>query len=301
MPGDKVNDSAADGVLVRKKDQPDVRLLLDQMSHLLVKIDYSREDSDTANPAQAKKNKMVRCEVFPGDYRVIDPLEQDRKILAVAKVAADGSSLKAYIKKETIDPKSQEQVRAQIKALGDDKFDSREEAKQALIKMGPRVGPLLEEASHSSDPEVSSRAQECLKALGKGPGLEQFGAIIRMYANSNDPDVVDVLLAYLPCAGDDAIAREVRSALARLAAADAKIMQRLLGAAKTGDPVTKKTLASLISSEGLNRDVGYRVCPAGVKQSMKCVQLHDGKKFADWEVLEIRFYRSLPASTFAKP
>jgi hypothetical protein len=292
-PGQKVNDAPADVILVCRNGKPDVRLFFDQKSHLLVKIQHTRFYPTIGKNAQ--------FETFLSDYRVIDVLEPDRKTLAAAKIEPDGPSLKAFIQKQTLEPKEQTQVQKLIKSLSDDKFAVREEAKNSLIKMGPRVSALLDEATRSPDPEVSSRARESLQALGKGPSPDLLAAVVRAYANAHDPEAIGVLLAYLPCAGDDSVAKEVRSAIAGLAAADPKAREQVMAAANNGHATLRKALASLVAPTGLSGDVGYRVYPLGVKQPMKFVELRDGKKTAEWQVSEMRFYHALSPALFVKP
>jgi hypothetical protein len=291
--GQMVDNAPAEVVVVRKKNMPDVRLGFNVQSHLLIKIDHTRFDPTSG--------KDAHFEEFPQDYHVVDLTGPDRKTLAAAKIGSDAASLKAFLRKQTLDPGEQKLVQAQIKALGDDKFAKREEAKNSLIKMGPRVTALLEEATHSSDPEIASRARECLEPLGKGPSPELLGAVVRAFAYAHDPEALDVLLAYLPAAGDDVVAKEVRSALAALAASDPKAKNRLTAASQTGNSAMRKALASVVNSTKNAGDVGFRVYPPGVMQAMKGVKLRDGKKTAEWETTEIRFYHSLPNSTFDKP
>jgi hypothetical protein len=289
----KIDNVPADVVLVRKKDKPDVRLCFDVQSHLLVKIEHTRLD-----PAAGKD---ARFEEFPQDYRVVDLKAPDRKTLTAAKIGFDGKSLKDFLRKQTLDPSEQKLAQTKIKALGDETFAAREEAKTSLIKMGPRVIALLEAATHSTDPEVASRARECLQTLGSGPSPEVLSAVVRIFTYEDDPETLDVLLAYLPCAGDDVVAKELRSALAALAAGDPKAKDRLTAVGKTGEPAVQKAIASVLDSVKSQGEIGFRVYPADVKQAMKGVKLKDGKKTAEWETTEIRFYHSLPSSLFGKP
>ncbi len=288
-----VDNASADVILVRKKDKPEVRLYFDAHSHLLVKIDHTRSDPISG--------KDAHYEDFQQDYRVVDLLAPDLKILAAAKIGSDAPALKAFLRKQALDPKEQKTVAAQIRALGDDKFAAREDAKNSLIKMGPRIIPLLEEATRSSDAEVSSRARECLQMVGKGPNPELLGAVVRVFAHENDPEALEVFLTYLPGAGDDAVAKEVRSALAMLAANDPKAKERLAAASKTGDQAVRKALSAVVNAKGADGAISFRVYPAGVKQAMKTRELRDGKLWAEWETTEIKFYHSLPGSLFGKP
>jgi hypothetical protein len=289
----QVENAPADVVVVHKKDKPDTRLFFDAQSHLLVKIEHTRVDPNLG--------KNARYEEFAQDYRVVDPLAGDRKILSAAKIGPDAGTLEAFLRKQSLDVSEQEQVQTLIKAFSDDKFAVREEAKDKLIKMGPRVRGLLEEATRSTDPEVASRARECLPPLGKGPSSEVLGAAVRMLSIERDSKALEALLAYLPSAGDEAVAKEMRSALAALADSDPQARQRLTEVSKTGDPAVRKAIAALLDASRKPGAIGYRVYPAGVKFAMKGVKLRDGKKTAEWETTEVRFYHALPGTLFGKP
>jgi hypothetical protein len=289
----KIDSAPANVVVVRKKGQPDVRLSFDVQSHLLVKIEHTRFDPTPG--------KNARFEEFPKDYRLVDLKAPDRKILETAKIGADAKALKAYLRNQTLAPSDQQQAKSHIKSLGDEVFAARESAKTSLIKMGPRVIPLLEQEMNSTDPEIATRARECLQSLGKGPGPELLSAAVRAFSYQTDPEALDVLLAYLPCAGDSVVAQEVRAGLAALVANDSRAKGRLLVAGETGDPVLRKALAPVIEFAKNKGEISFRVYPEGVKQAMKGMKLKDGKKMANWESTEIRFFNSVPSTLFGKP
>ena len=97
------------------------------------------------------------------------------------------------------------------------------------------------------------------------------------------------------------VAQEVRAGLAALVANDSKAKGRLLVAGETGDPVLRKALAPVIEFAKNKGEISFRVYPEGVKQAMKGMKLKDGKKMANWETTEIRFFNSVPSTLFGKP
>src|SRR5687767_12020752 len=58
-------------------------------------------------------------------------------------------------------------VRKLIGELGDERFEVREAASQALAKIGHRARPALERATEHPDAEVASRAKGILERLPK--------------------------------------------------------------------------------------------------------------------------------------
>ncbi len=105
----KVDNAAADVVLVRKKDMPDVRLYFDVHSHLLVKIEHTRFDPTSG--------KDAHYEDFQQDYRVVDLTAPDLKILAAAKLGSDAPALRAFLKKQRSIPKSEKPWRPKSRRL----------------------------------------------------------------------------------------------------------------------------------------------------------------------------------------
>jgi hypothetical protein len=249
----------------------------------------------------ADSNSKSRFEEYLDDYQVVDTLEGDRKLLMAAGISIDATSLRTLFRKQVLDQAEQDRARKLIKSLGDDKFSVREEAKDALIKLGPRVVPLLEEANHSTDPEISSRAKECLQSLGKGADPSLLIAALHLYISMQDAQAFDVLMSYLPVLGEDLLGKEVRTALVGLAAANPAAKAKLLAAAHGSDANLKKSVAPMTTASGLKEDIGYRLYPAGLKQAMKSIQMRDGKKSMEYQTTELRFYHSLPASMFARP
>jgi len=66
----------------------------------------------------------------------------------------------------TIDPVAREAAPALVKALRDDNEEIAPWAALALVRIGPEVAPLLEEALPSADADSRSRCEEILSCLG---------------------------------------------------------------------------------------------------------------------------------------
>jgi HEAT repeat protein len=77
-------------------------------------------------------------------------------------------------------PRTPEHVQKLINLLGDKKFDVRQSATMALVKVGPDAVPALMLALKHADPEVRKRARTALDAIMKTPAY-LVGAI-------KDPD-----------------------------------------------------------------------------------------------------------------
>jgi hypothetical protein len=166
----------------------------------------------------------------------------DEQLLARAKVGTDGAALLAFLKKQTHTVVDQDQIQALVRQLGAAEFPARERASAGLLKAGRPAAALLRQALKSSDHEVARRAATCLKAVEAGPGAREQAAAVRLVARRQPAGAAAVLLAYLPCAPNDAVAEEVRSALAAVAKEQGKPDPALRQA--LADPIPVKRAAA---------------------------------------------------------
>ena len=65
------------------------------------------------------------------------------------------------------------QVARLIQQLGDDSFETRERAQQALIDLGQQAVPLLQKAAASTNAEVAFRARQALRSITSLEPAEQ--------------------------------------------------------------------------------------------------------------------------------
>ena len=77
-------------------------------------------------------------------------------------------------------PAESDEIKRLIDQLGSERFEDREQATQALSKLGKSALRSLKEAAKSRDPEVRRRARQLVERLEAppvrsiGPGLEQL-------------------------------------------------------------------------------------------------------------------------------
>jgi hypothetical protein len=174
----------------------------------------------------------------------------DEELLKAAKVAGDGPALLDYLRRHTLDAGSEARVQALVRQLGDDSFDKRERASRELVALGNLARPFLRQAVSSPDAEVARRAQDCLRQIEKkgaaAEGSPQVAAaVLRRVARLKPAGAARVLLAYLPSAQDEALAEEVRLALAAVAVKDGKPEPLLVEA--LADKLPARRLAAAVA------------------------------------------------------
>jgi HEAT repeat protein len=174
----------------------------------------------------------------------------DEELLREAKVAADGPGLLDYLRRHTLDAETEARVRALVRQLGDDSFDKRERASKALVALGGLARPFLRRAATDPDAEVARRARECLRQIDRGgPAAEGSpqvaAAALRRVAHLKPAGAARVLLAYLASVQDEALAEEVRLALAAVATKDGKPEPLLLAA--LADKLPARRLAAAVA------------------------------------------------------
>jgi hypothetical protein len=97
-------------------------------------------------------------------------------------------------------PKQQKQIDKLVEDLGDDDFDTRQAAEQALKKLGEQALPALEKAMKSKDLETRKRAARLAEPLLKQIRARQAEKLLAKTTKGG----IDVLVEYLAVKGKDA-------------------------------------------------------------------------------------------------
>jgi hypothetical protein len=291
-----VQDQAVLGVKVSLKGQPDVSLYFSRENGLLVQFAFRDK-----NPATGKE---ALHETRLGDYREPDLTRADEEALKAAKIAVDGASLLAFLKKHLPTKVDAATVKALIQKLGDETFEVREQAAKDLTALGAAAVPLLREAAKDKDPEISKRAAECLKAIGgRAEGVALVPAALRLVGWRKPEGATPLLLDFALQAGDVETVREARSALFALVVRDGQ-PDPALTAALTDKDAARRTLAAaaLGKDDGQGqKEPGRRLFLSGGKWPMKALELIDGQKSLERETVELQFFNRFDDSVFAKP
>ena len=171
----QVKDRPVVGVKVEAAGQQDISLYFDKESGLLVK--------ETRMTKDLRLGKEVFQEMYFSDYRRFDPAAPDEQLLQAAR----GSRWTVlpclrFLSERTPSDETRQRVKALVAKLGDPSYRVREQSTAALKRLGLAAAPLLREAVHDSDREVSRRARQCLDGLADDPET----ALIRRFRGAPD-------------------------------------------------------------------------------------------------------------------
>lgn len=285
------------GIKVTAKDRPDVQMLFDKETGLLVKTEHKQMDPRT-------RQEVVQ-EMLYDDYRELDTAAADEQTLKNAKLAVDGPALVDYFRKLAGAGSDRDKIQALIKQLGDESFEVREKASADLIRLGAVAIPYLKEALKDTDLEVVRRAERCLKELAKDPAKGEAdqsvpAAAARLLAVRKPAGAAEVLLNYLPSAADEVVAREVRAALTTVAVSDGKPDKAVLAALDDKDPHKREAAAEALGRSAVIQP-GRKILVAGLKRPMKGSVYRAGHKFMEWEVLDVTYFNKLDDKVFTLP
>jgi hypothetical protein len=154
---------------------------------------------------------------FPADPPA-STVAQDEQVLKNAHVATDTEGLLKFFQKRTLAEGDRDKVKALIGQLGSDVFRLREQALTELIARGPAVVEMLKVALSHDDLEIVRRAELCLARIQETDySIDVPSAAARLLAHHKPAGAVEMLLAFLPFTGNEAVNEEVRFALAKLA------------------------------------------------------------------------------------
>lgn len=161
----------------------------------------------------------------------------------------ESPALLAMIRKRTLTPAEQDQVKDAIRRLGDNAYTVREKAVVELIANGRRIIPLLREVVKNGELEMVRRAQRCIQQIEDEPSHRLPAAALRLLALRKPAEAAESLLSYLPFAEDETLS-EVQSALNVLALRDEKPEPALLRALVSTAPAVRAAAAEALAQGG---------------------------------------------------
>ena len=125
LPEIKVHDNPAVGIKVSSRGQPDISLFFDKTTSLLVKTEYR-----ATPPGQ---DKEMLHETYYSDWREPDNTAADEQTLKAVRVQTDGPALADYLRKHMPAGGDVARIKKLVEQLGDDSFETRSKASEALI------------------------------------------------------------------------------------------------------------------------------------------------------------------------
>jgi HEAT repeat protein len=125
----------------------------------------------------------------------------------------EGPGLLEEVTKRTLTEDDVQRASALIEKLGDDEFDERQKANEALRAMGGRILPLLKQAAKHTDLEIRQAAAKMLETIEKDRSVPLSPVTARLIALRKPKGAAQALLAFIPFADDDALREELQVAL----------------------------------------------------------------------------------------
>jgi hypothetical protein len=179
-----------------------------------------------------------------------EELAQDEKTLRDARVATDGPGLIKYLKDRTVTEEGRAKLAATVRRLGDNSFKVREQASRDLLLAGRSALPFLRPALRDTDLEIVRRARRCIEAIESGTDLSLTMVAVRVLAARKPAGATEVLLAYLPSAGDDSLEEAIATTLSAVGIKDGKADAALTEALTDKEPARRAAAASVLGKLG---------------------------------------------------
>jgi HEAT repeat protein len=125
----------------------------------------------------------------------------------------EGPELLDEVKKRTLTEVDLHKAETLIDKLGDDAFETRQQAEKELKTMGAKIMPLLKQAQRNPDLEVRTRANRILASIEMNKATPLSPVTARLIALRKPKGAVEALLAFMPFAEDEALLEECQTAL----------------------------------------------------------------------------------------
>jgi hypothetical protein len=158
----------------------------------------------------------------------------------------DGASLLAFFRMRTLSTADQERLTRAVHHLGDEKFAVREQASRDLILAGRGALPFLRTGLTDPDPEIVRRARDCIDGIEQRPATALTTAAARLLAYRRPVGADEVLLAYLPCADEEAIEEAVFAALVQVGLAGGKPGAAVVAALEDRNALRRAAAAQVV-------------------------------------------------------
>lgn len=181
----------------------------------------------------------------------LPPVQTDEQALKEAGLPSDGPGLVQYFRRRALQDVPAEKIKGLIRQLGDDDFDTRENASAALIDLGQRAAPFLLNARASLDAEVARRAEACLQQIKGGVDKGVETAAIRVLAIRTPAEAAEALLAFLSVVESDAMTKEVIDALASMMRREGRLDKAVAAALGDKLPLRRAVAAVALCRAGL--------------------------------------------------
>lgn len=217
-------------------------------------------------PQPALQPLPGRKPVRPGTDPALaqDQAAQDKKALeAISLKETDFDGMMKYLKSRTLTDVDLTKIGDLIKKLGDEDFETRNNAALELEKIGPpSIAPLrLAAKDDATSPESQYRSKDLLKRMEKVPHAEIAAACVRALAKAKKPEAVPVLLAYLPLSDSLSVSDAIGETLAEYAVVDGKPSKLLLDALEDKNALRRSAAGVALLGTGENKDVLKEVLP----------------------------------------
>ncbi len=161
-------------------------------------------------------------------------------------LASEGPELLGELTRRTLTEEQMSRAQALIEKLGDDAFETRQQAEVELKKMGAMIIPLLRQALKHRDLEVRNRAKECLSVIEGDKTVPLSPVTARLLALRKPKGAAEALLAYLPFAEDDTLLDELQIALNMVAYPSGKAHPLIVKSLNDKNPVRRAAAATAL-------------------------------------------------------
>ena len=180
------------------------------------------------------------------------------KTLTDAALKTDGAALLQFFKERTLSAADCARLPDAVRRLGDEDFETREQASMELLRAGRKALPFLRPALRDTDPERARRASDCARDIESGTDLALLASAARVLMDRRPDGATATLLGYLPGAEDDMIEAAILRALLVVGVKDGVRNPALAQALSDKEPLRRAAAAHVIGR-----------CPPGQREEVR--------------------------------
>ncbi len=201
-------------------------------------------------PAEQRKQAEDSLAQLAAEWTITTPQGNDatsrrlrREMWQAWWRSTDGTGLLDEFRSRTLSEEDRTAVRDLIAKLSDASAEVRTKAEADLLKLGPKVAPLLRRTVYLGGVKGQEAVAKCLQLVEKDAPPIMPSAAPRLLALRRPPGTVETLLAYLPFAETHELNQQTRELIAFIGPTDPKSVPVLVKALQ--DPSAVRRAAAV--------------------------------------------------------
>ena len=206
-------------------------------------------------PVKDPKGKDVKAPPSIDKFIEPDTFKDDLKTVRERGLKGEGPDILQYFKDRTLKAPDPKVIATLVRQLGDEEFQTREKAFDALAKLGASALAGLKDGENDGDLEIRKRVGDLKQRIDTKAEPTLQSAAARVIAKLKPEGSADILMAFLPFASDAMVVDEICKTLGAVAVQNGKVEPVLLKSIEDGVAVKRGAAGEALVRAGVKDEL----------------------------------------------